>query len=183
MLTDANRISEQVAGRSDVSAGERPPREAALVAHLVEHHHVRARRSLPYIVTLLAKVAGRYGRRNARLDALCEAGNELVDRLERFFDEEESALFPALAAGAGAREAVRQEVQDMIRHHREVERLLARVRSLADGYVAPEWGDGTYRALMEELAALEEEVLEHVHLESFALIPCLLSSMPEGEAS
>jgi regulator of cell morphogenesis and NO signaling len=180
MLTDTDRIvgHEPGAEHRDGSADSRLPREAALLAHLVEHHHARARRSLPYIVPLLAKVAGRHGRRNGRLDALCDAGNELVERLERFLDEEERALFPALQAGAGAREAVRREVDEMIRHHREVERLLARVRSLADGFVAPEWGDGTYRALMEELEALEDEVLEHVHLESFALIPCLLSGAP-----
>src|SRR5512138_3818018 len=182
MLTDTDRISAHEPGAQSRTrhAEGHAPREAALVAHLVEHHHVRARRSLPYILPLLAKVAGRHGRRNGRLDALCDAGNELVERLERFLDEEERALFPALAAGAGAREAVRREVEEMIRHHREVERLLARVRSLADGFVAPEWGDGTYRALMEELEALEDEVMEHVHLESFALIPCLLSSMTEA---
>ena len=182
LLTDTDRIPAHEAGaeRGDVSAEAHGPREAALVAHLVEHHHVRARRSLPYIVPLLAKVAGRHGRRNRRLDALCEAGNELADVLERFFDEEERALFPALAAGAGAREIVRVEIEEMVRHHREVERLFARVRSLSDGYVAPEWGDGTYRALMEELEALEGDVLEHVQLESRALIPSLLSGTPEA---
>ncbi len=181
MLTDTDRIPAHEAGaeRRDASAEARLTREAALVAHLVEHHHLRARRSLPYIVTLLAKVAGRHGRRNLRLDALCDAGNELVDLLERFFDHEERTLFPALAAGQG-REAVRREIEEMIRNHRAVERLFAQVRSLADGYVAPEWGDGSYRALMEELEVLEEEVIEHLHLESFALIPCLLSGIPEA---
>lgn len=178
--TDRNPAQEPGAERRDASAEAHAPREAALVAHLVEHHHARARRSLPYIVPLLAKVAGRHGRRNGRLDALCEAGNELADRLERFLDEEERSLFPALAAGAGARAAVRHEIEEMIRHHREVERLLARVRSLADGYVAPDWSDGTYRTLLEELEALEDQVMEHVHLESFALIPCLLSSRAEA---
>jgi regulator of cell morphogenesis and NO signaling len=158
--------------------GPRQVPDAALVAHIVEHHHAYARRALPYIVPLLAKVAGRHGKRNRQLNALCDVGQQLADMLEAYLDEEEQELFPALLAGA--REAVRCELKQVVQHHREVRLLLARIRSLADGYVAPEWGDRSYRVLMEELEGLEEEVLEHVHLENYVLIPRLLSRYPEA---
>ena len=65
-----------------------PPREDPerlsddeLVARIVEEHHASARRALPLIVTLLAKVAGFYRRRNPKLSALCDAGEELAERL------------------------------------------------------------------------------------------------------
>src|SRR5919206_135338 len=88
-----------------------------------------------------------------------ERGGALAEALDAHLDEEERDLVAALAAGGPRRDAARREVARMARHHREVRPLLARVRSLADGYVAPEWGGASYRALMEELEALEEDVV------------------------
>ena len=148
-------------------------RTARLVAHLVEQHHAYARRALPYIVPLLARVAGFHGARNAKLNALCEAGTELAEALEAHLEEEERELFPALLGVPLRLMAVPAVSPRPCGHHGDVARLLARVRSLADGYAAPEWASLAYRVLMEELEALEEDVTEYLHLESFALAPRL----------
>jgi regulator of cell morphogenesis and NO signaling len=149
----------------------------AVIADIVDGHHANARRALPYIVTLLARVAGFHGKRNGKLNALCDAGHELADALEAHLDDQERQLFPALAAGSG--EGLRRELEKTHGRHRQVEQLLERIRSLADGYVAPEWGDHGYRALMEELAALEDDVLRHMRLES-SILPGLLSRHTEA---
>ncbi|HET8538507.1 MAG TPA: hemerythrin domain-containing protein [Anaeromyxobacter sp.] len=146
---------------------ERAP-EAALVAHIVERHHGYARRSLPYVVALLAKVAASHGRRNAKLGVLCDVGEELAELLEGHLEVEERELFPALLAG-GAPDSVREGLDRMARHHRALELLLARTRWLADDFAVPDWGGRAYQALMEELEALEEDVLEHMHLERIVL--------------
>jgi regulator of cell morphogenesis and NO signaling len=148
-----------------------PLPDAALVAHIVEHHHAYARRVLPYIVPLLSKIAGWHGSRNGKLGALREVGIELAETIEEHLEEEERELFPALLAGASRREVARRELEEMCRHHRQVETLLALMRSLADGFEAPQWGGRSYDVLMEELAALEEDVREHIHLEKFVLVP------------
>ncbi len=145
-------------------------RLATLVEHLVEHHHAYARRALPYIVPLLAKVAGFHGKRNGNLRALCDAGLELADALEAHLEEQERELFPAVLREARV-ESLGGELERMCRRHLEVGSLFARVRSLSDGYVAPAWGSHGYRTLMEELEALEDHVLEHMHLADFALFP------------
>ncbi len=144
---------------------------ANAVAHVVEHHHPYARRALPYIVPLLARVAGFHGKRNAKLGALCEAGNELAETLQVHFDEEEQVLFPALLAGLPGRGGRPAPPPRPCGHPGELARLLDRVHSLADGYRTPEWADLAYRALMEELEALEEDVTEYLHLETFVLVP------------
>ncbi|HEY6004017.1 MAG TPA: DUF542 domain-containing protein [Anaeromyxobacter sp.] len=152
-----------------IAAAAEPPgegrRASSLITHIVEHHHVRERGALPYIVSLLAKVAGRYRDRDRRLDALCDAGQDLADTLEAYMEADERALFPAMAAGGC--EIVRLE---MDRHNRELLLQLGHVRSLADGYVAPPWADGAYRALLEELEALEDSVIERMHVENHGLV-------------
>jgi len=171
-------------GNEDASASEAPPAAPvdlsglsgdALVTHIVEEHHGYARRALPYVVPLLGKVTACHRARNPKLAALCEAGEELANVLDSCLDAEERELFPALRAGVPVGEAVRRELDGMYRQHREMRLLLVRIRWLADDFTAPDWGDRSYRALMEELEALEANLLEHIHLERVLLGPRLWS--------
>lgn len=161
------------ARRHDPAAVAAPVPDADLVARIVDRHHAYERRALPYLVALLAKVAGFHRRRNAKLGVLCDVGQELAESIEAHLDEEERELFPALLAGAPAPDAVRGGLDRLRRHHRALALLLARVRWLADDFAVPPWAGRSYQVLMEELAALEEDVLEHVHLEG-----ALLGSLP-----
>ncbi len=158
-------------------AAERPE---LLVARIVERHHAYERRALPYLVALLAKVAGRHRTRNAKLGVLCEVGEELAEALEAHADEEERELFPALLAGQAGSDRLRAGLERIRRHHRALALLLGRVRWLADDFAVPAWGGRTYQALMEELEALEDDVLEHVHLEANVLLARLA---PAGETT
>jgi regulator of cell morphogenesis and NO signaling len=155
--------------------------DSALVARISEHH-AYARRALPYIVPLLSKVTGFHRDRNRKLSALCDAGHEFAEALEAHLDEDEQDLFPELLAGSPRRDVFRRELDDMHRNHRALELLLARIRWLADDYDAPEWAGRSYRVLMEELEALEENVKEHLRLEKYVLIPRLWSRCEEEAA-
>lgn len=167
--------TEVVTRREDPSA----PPDAAIVAHILEHHHSYTRRTLPYVVAMLAKVAGRHRARNAKLAALCDAGEELADAVEAHQEEEERDLFPAILAGAPVSDALRRELDRTLRSHGELRLLLARIRWLADDYSVPAWGGRSYQTLMEELQALEEDVLQHLHVESSVLLPRVGSRLPE----
>ncbi len=137
---------------------------ARIVAE-VARRHASERRALPYIISLLPKIAGRFRGRDGRLDVLCDAGQDLADALETYMDEDEHRLVPAAAAGGS--DLVRGEID---RHHGELEAMLAHVRALARDFVTPEWGDEAYRALMEELEALERDVKERMHVEERDLV-------------
>jgi regulator of cell morphogenesis and NO signaling len=161
-----------------------PPREDperlsddALVARIVGEHHANLRRSLPFIVSLLAKVAGFYRRRNAKLSALCDAGEELAERLDEWIEDEEQNLFPALLAQEPVGEPVRRQLERMGKRHRAMELLLERIRWLADDYAVPSWADRGYQALMEELDALERDQREHARLEGAILLPRLAARL------
>ncbi len=164
--------TEEASGATPAAARERPP-DAALVAQIVERHHAYERRALPYLVALLPKVAGSHARRNAKLGVLCDVGQEFAEAIEAHLDEEERELFPALLAAAPAPDAVRGGLDRMRRHHSALALFLARVRWLADDFAVPAWAGRAYQVLMEELAALEEDLVEHMHLEG-----ALLGSRP-----
>jgi iron-sulfur cluster repair protein YtfE (RIC family) len=138
---------------------------------IMRQHHPYARRALPYIVPLLARVAGFHGKRNGKLGPLCDAGTELADALEAHV-EEEQAILSAILDAPGWGGAVGGPARGC-QHRVELARLLGRVRELADGYATPEWGSLAYRALMEELEALDEDLAEYLHLEEFVVAPRL----------
>lgn len=144
-------------------APDRTPAER-IVAEVVRRHAAE-RRALPYITSLLPKIAGRFRGRDERVDLLCDAGQDLADALETYIELDERTLVPAAAAGGSA--LVRGELD---RHHGELEALLAHVRTLARDFVTPEWADEAYRALMEELEALEHDVKERIHVEERELV-------------
>jgi regulator of cell morphogenesis and NO signaling len=146
---------------------------SALVKHIIEHHHRYLRQSLPYAEELVRKVSRVHGDHNPKLAPLADAVIALRASLEPHLDEEEQHLFAhATATRSGVDEAiVRDEIDSMKNEHLAVGEMLARIRTLADDYVAPEWACRSYRALVDTLAELEDDTLEHIHLENHVLAP------------
>lgn len=155
-------------------AGEEDPRTlstAALIARIIDRHHGYLRRALPYIAPIAAKVAKVHGDHDPRLVDVEATYRQLRSSLEPHIDDEEAVLFPALMARKPDGEVVRREAERMHAEHLAVGDLLARLRTLTDGFRTPEWGCNTYRVLMAELDGLEADVLRHVHLENHVLVP------------
>ncbi len=143
----------------------------ALVGRIVERHHGYLRRALPYVAPIAAKVAAVHGGRDPRLQEVEVVFRELSAALLPHLDEEETVLFPALMVAHPDPALVGRELSSMHEDHLAVGDLLALLRLLSDGYATPEWGCNTYRVLMAELEALEEDTLRHVHLENHVLAP------------
>ena len=144
---------------------------AALIASIIDRHHGYLRRALPYIAPIMAKVAKVHGPRDANLQHLHDAFHNLAASLGPHLDEEEEVLFPALLARRPDAQIVKAELERMHEEHLAVGDLLARIRSLTNGFTTPEWGCNTYRVLMAELDGLEADILRHVHLENHVLAP------------
>lgn len=154
----------------------------ALIVRIVERHHGYVRRAAPFVGPLAAKVARVHGEHNAKLEPLRETLDALIAALLPHMDREETVLFPALVAKAPDAAVVREELATMHDDHLAVGRLLARLRELSDEFTTPEWGCNSYRVYTAELAALEEDVLRHVHLENHVLLPRFAGDAPRPGA-
>jgi regulator of cell morphogenesis and NO signaling len=172
--------AERVRGELEAVIRERQgapgadPREmstAALIKHIVDKHHGYLRRTLPTVLALATKVARVHGAREPKLRALAVAVHELVEALDPHLDHEEKVLFQALTDGRGSAPETAVELADMMGDHRAVAELLERIHDASDGFRIPPWGCNSYRALFNELRALDGDVREHVHLENHVLLP------------
>ncbi len=98
--------------------------------------------------------------------------------LEPHLLKEELVLFPLILklehdelglqmqAAAGPIRVMRHE-------HDEAGKLLKQMRTLANGYVAPEDGCQSFQLLYEELRELEEDTHLHIHKENNILFPAI----------
>jgi regulator of cell morphogenesis and NO signaling len=141
-----------------------------LVSHIVDEHHAFLRKTLPLVELLAARVVEAHSQHGDRLAELHASLHTLRGNLESHLDHAESALFPLLIRGGRARKT--RELLDAMRaEHLHVGDTLRKIRTLANRFELPSWACATYAALMAELETMEQDTLEHVHLENNVLAP------------
>ena len=166
-----SELDAAVRERSDPGEDPRSMATPHLIDHIVARHHAYLRKVLPYVEQLGGKVARVHGEHNPKLRDLAEIVSELRETLEPHLDEEERSLFPALRAANPDSRLIAKELRNMHDDHLRVGELLTSMRTLADDYDVPDWACGSYRALMNELRAIELDTLRHVHIENHVLMP------------
>jgi regulator of cell morphogenesis and NO signaling len=151
---------------------ERPLSE--LVAHIVGFYHRRLRETLPDLRAMAEKVESRHADKAscprglaAHLEAI---HGSVLDHLEK----EEQILFPMILAGHGARAQGPIHVMEL--EHDDHRANLERTRALTADLTAPGEACTTWRALYLGLQQLEQELMEHIHLENNVLFPRALAS-------
>jgi regulator of cell morphogenesis and NO signaling len=152
-----------------------------LIECIVARHHAYLRKVLPFVEQLGGKVARVHGDHNPKLSDLATLVSELRETLEPHLDYEEQTLFPELVSADPDSKAIAAELRTMHDDHLRVGELLTLMRTLADDYVVPDWACGSYRALMNELRAIDLDTLRHVHIENHVLMPRFAS--PGGRLS
>jgi regulator of cell morphogenesis and NO signaling len=183
-LVDAIEASAQQPA-ADVRDWSREPLHA-LADHIVATYHEPLREELPRLEAMAAKVHRVHGSKEphlARVDAIVSA---LSADLQVHMRKEEAVLFPAIrSVEAGGRTAlpISAPITVMEAEHDHAGALLTELRSITDGYVAPEWACQTFRALYHGLADLEAAMHVHVHLENNVLFPRALALTRAGEAA
>lgn len=141
-----------------------------LVHYIVARHHAYLLRAALSIGPLLVKVVRAHGARNPNLPELLNVFRELMGLVEPHLDEEESVVFPELVSKHPNRDFIALECRAMRDAHLAIGEHATLIRSLSDDFAVPDWACGSYRALMSELYALEEDIFRHVHLERHVLM-------------
>ena len=146
----------------------------AVVDHILDRFHSPLPGQLDGVIAAAEKVERVHASK-----ASCPRG--LAAHLKRFQEDllshmakEERVLFPAVLSGRrGA--LLSAPVSVMMREHDEHGESLRRTRELAHDLEPPQDACRTWRALYEELARLETDLMAHVHLENHVLFPRALA--------
>ncbi len=145
-----------------------------LIEHVLEHFHAAHRAELARLGEAARKVESVHAEKSDCPRGLAEHLARMTDELEEHMQKEEQVLFPMIRAGQGARAGMPVHVLEA--DHRDHALHLQRMHELAHGFVAPAEACNTWRALYLGLAALERDLMQHIHLENNVLFPRALRS-------
>ena len=159
--------------RSEVCWDQEPLEE--LIRHILEAYHRPLKEELPRLEAMACKVVGVHRDKDPEtFPELLSVYLGLKAELEQHMAKEEQILFPMIVSGRGAMAS--GPISVMEHEHDSAGNALKRLRELTNGYAVPEEACSTWRALWHGLAALEESLHQHIHLESNILFPRALAS-------
>ena len=149
-----------------------------LVDHIESTHHTYLSGALTALDPRAQKVANVHGERHPELIEIARTFVALRADLEPHLIKEERVLFPMIRELDTADESASfhcgtlgNPIAVMSSEHDQAGELLARLRSLSDGYTVPDDGCASYQALYSGLAALEADTHLHIHKENNLLFP------------
>jgi len=190
-IAEAGRSPEDVLTKLD-EAIETPTGEqkdfttmspAQLVDHIESTHHAWLREHLPRLSRLLEKVLLAHGAAHGdMLRSLAAVVEMLRADITLHLQKEEQILFPYIRGIEACHEGrettlemhcgtVQNPIRQMESEHDEAAEALSQMHEITDAYSVPDDGCETFKALYDELQALERDLHQHIHLENNVLFP------------
>lgn len=177
-LEQAHRSAQANAQTTDWQAASL----TALTSYIVDKHHIFTKQELARLDQLLNKVCSVHGQNHPELLRLQTLFQCLSQELTPHMLKEEQVLFPYINR---MEEAIRQQqavtppffgtvrnpVRMMMLEHETAGELLREMRGVSGNYTVPPDGCISYQTLYQALAAFEEDLHQHIHLENNILFP------------
>jgi regulator of cell morphogenesis and NO signaling len=174
---DAGAVLADIAAESRAVPADAPRWDrrplADLVDHIVVRYHATLRRALPELLAFATKVELRHADKPACPHGLAATLRAMVGEVEDHLAKEEQILFPMIVKGQGR--YADGPVQVMEHEHDTHGRTLEKLRALTNDYQPPAGACITWQALYLGLREVDQELMEHIHLENNILFPRALT--------
>jgi regulator of cell morphogenesis and NO signaling len=175
---DADALVEEIHAELTTSSASEERWDEAPLGDIIEHilaaYHRPLAEELPRLEGMARKVLAVHGDKDPeRLAELVSVYLGLKGELEEHMAKEEQVLFPMIRQGQGV--MADAPISVMEQEHDSAGAALRRLRELTDDYRVPDQACNTWRALWHGLAALEESMHRHIHLENNILFPRALA--------
>ncbi len=176
---DTDKVLEEIQNELAGASAEEQRWDQAPLGELIDHilvtYHEPLRAELPRLESMARKVQEVHGDKDPeKLAELLSVCVELRAEMEQHMVKEEQILFPMIKSGQGG--MANGPISVMLHEHDAAATALRRQRELTGGYEVPAEACNTWRALWHGLAALEESLHQHIHLENNILFPRALRS-------
>lgn len=185
---DFRNILQLIEGLNDkpgAGDGERDWQEASateLVVHVLDKHHVFTKEEMARLEPLADKVVGAHGSNHPELLAIRDLMRQLFGDLRPHMFKEEQILFPFIHALENAAQqkcptpfapfgTVNNPIRMMLMEHDTAGDLLREMRKLSSDYTVPADACVSFKTFYEALAAFEQDLHQHIHLENNLLFP------------
>lgn len=145
----------------------------ALTQFIVKRYHEDLRKRIPELLQLAKKVEAVHADHPLAPKGLFDVLSEFHANMLLHMMKEENVLFPLIESGRGS--MAMMPVKVMTLEHDSHGRELELIRSKTNDLIPPEDACTTWKALYKGLQKLEEELMDHIHLENNILFPNALN--------
>lgn len=142
---------------------------AVLSAYIEDTHHDYLRMVLPQISELMLAVLRAHGKNHREVFEVYRLYGALRADLEQHLIKEEKLLFPGMA-GTAPRGELAALAMDIVSEHEAAGAVLDKLRSLTNDFTPPADACLTFRKAYSLMAALEQDLHQHIHLENNILL-------------
>jgi regulator of cell morphogenesis and NO signaling len=159
--------------------------------YIVQIHHSYLRQTLPTLEAHLVQFIAEHRKKFTWLDELQQQFTRLHANLPLYMLQEEESIFPYIklvnraytskdALGGLYTRTLRKPVEKVMdQEHELIVEVLQRIRKLTDDYKLPENACRSHWVVFMKLRELDNDLVQHMHLERKVLLPRL--QIIEGE--
>ncbi len=153
---------------------------AELIDYIIDRHHSYLKENLPLIAEKFIKVLNAHEEKHGdELKFLDKRFNILCEELKAHLNKEEVDFFPQIKA-VKANEKYSEEiialVEQLKNEHNAAGNEFQLMRDISNDFTPPVDACLTFAALYDDLAALEKDIHEHIHLENNILFVRILEN-------
>jgi len=154
--------------------------EDELIGYILINHHFYVKQSMPTIMFHLQKVAAKHGTNFPFMVEVYQLFAEIEKDMTSHMQKEETILFPRIKQVVTAssnnhalpdKNFIQGPINVMEHEHDLAGDIMSKIRILTNNYTAPEEACTTFKVVIAELKAFEEDLHKHVHLENHLLFP------------
>ncbi len=149
-----------------------------LADHIEATHHAYLRRELPRLQQMIDKVSAVHGDRFPWVREIQRVFNPFRDELVSHMMKEEQVLFPMIrqidasdSLPAFHCGSIANPIRMMEHEHDSAGNAMGEFDRLSSGYTPPADACNTFRAMLDGLRELEQDMHQHVHKENNVLFP------------
>jgi len=149
-----------------------------LIEHIIARYHEVHRAQLPELIRMARRVEAVHKGNPNTPHGLADALEAMEQELLSHMHKEEAVLFPMLRAGGNS--FVSQPIAMMRHEHNDHGQALEHLAQLTNDITPPMGACNTWRALYTGLAQLNEDLINHIHLENNMLFPQFEQAQSQG---
>jgi regulator of cell morphogenesis and NO signaling len=149
--------------------GAVPASTAALIALIQTGYHEVHRRELPELVRLARRVEAVHRDKAECPHGLADLLETMAAEMEDHMQKEEQILFPMMVRGGAP--MIGHPIAIMRHEHDSHGTHLKALDALTHGATPPDGACNTWRALYAGIRKLEDDLMQHIHLENNVLFP------------
>ncbi len=154
----------------DQTATPAAPQETGeLIAHIQTRYHDVHRKQIADLIELSQKVESVHVNHPKVPAGLARTLQRFLAKLDVLMQKQETVDFPALQEKTPKQLAL--SIRNMRHDHDEYAFFLDRVAQLTDDLTLPEDACASWKSLYADLAMLNADLIEHIHLENNVLFP------------